>query len=236
MRPTRPQNVEPVATIRTNDRSTVASVSGEVIPPMCTLNQPAAPSSTAQALAMVSAGLGYLAGCDAADLGTAAQAEALVGLEQRGGAAHRGAGAESWPRSVPRAGSRPTDSTGPSPGCVPSPKSRQGQPPGRPGGPGGCRPTRSSPDALAAGQLSASWARQICEWTDQLPEDLRSDADRILLAAALGGADIHDLKVLAREMIERARSTHPTLMMAGSVTGRCGCKPRSAVPGGCRAT
>ena len=49
---------------------------------MCTLNEPAAPSSTVQALAMVSAGLGYLAGCDAADLGTAAQAEALVGLEQ----------------------------------------------------------------------------------------------------------------------------------------------------------
>ncbi len=49
---------------------------------MCTLNQPAAPASTVQALAMVSAGLGYLAGCDAADLGTAAQAEALVGLEQ----------------------------------------------------------------------------------------------------------------------------------------------------------
>ena len=38
---------------------------GEVIPPMCTLNEPAAPSSTVQALAMVSAGLGYLAGCDA---------------------------------------------------------------------------------------------------------------------------------------------------------------------------
>ena len=55
---------------------------GEVIPSVCTLSKPAAPSSTAQALAMVSAGLGYLAGCDAADLGTAAQAEALVGLER----------------------------------------------------------------------------------------------------------------------------------------------------------
>ena len=29
---------------------------------MCTLNEPAAPASTVQALAMVSAGLGYLAG------------------------------------------------------------------------------------------------------------------------------------------------------------------------------
>ena len=61
--------------------------------------------------------------------------------------------------------------------------------------------------ALAAGQISASWARQLCDWTGQLPEDLRPDADQILLAAALGGADLHDLAVLAREMIERARTT-----------------------------
>ncbi len=27
--------------------------------------------------------------------------------------------------------------------------------------------------ALAGGRLSASWARQICDWTGQLPEDLR---------------------------------------------------------------
>ena len=33
-------------------------VTREVIPPMCTLNEPAAPASTAQALAMVPAGLG----------------------------------------------------------------------------------------------------------------------------------------------------------------------------------
>ena len=48
---------------------------------MCTATEPAAPSSTGQALAMVRAGLGYLAGCDAGSLGTAAQAEALIGLE-----------------------------------------------------------------------------------------------------------------------------------------------------------
>ena len=49
---------------------------------MCTATEPAAPSSTGQALAMVRAGLGYLAGCDAGSLGTAAQAEALIGLER----------------------------------------------------------------------------------------------------------------------------------------------------------
>ena len=49
---------------------------------MCTQTQPAAPSSTAQALAMVRAGLGYLSACDAASLGAARSAEALVGLER----------------------------------------------------------------------------------------------------------------------------------------------------------
>ena len=48
---------------------------------MCTAAEPAAPASTGQALAMVRAGLGYLAGCDAGSLGTAAQADALIGLE-----------------------------------------------------------------------------------------------------------------------------------------------------------
>ena len=48
---------------------------------MCTTTGPAVPASTGQALAMVRAGLGYLAACDAGSLGTAAQAAALTGLE-----------------------------------------------------------------------------------------------------------------------------------------------------------
>ncbi len=54
----------------------------EVIRSVCTQSEPAAPSSTVQALAMVRAGLGYLSACDAVSLGTAVQAETLVGLEQ----------------------------------------------------------------------------------------------------------------------------------------------------------
>jgi hypothetical protein len=176
---------------------------------MCTLNEPAAPASTAQALAMVSAGLGYLAGCDAAGLGTAAQAEALVGLEQAearataarakilaaftagGGFQADGQyGARAWLRAVTKV------TRGAAAGAT-----------------GWARRLAAHPviaDALAAAQISASWARQICDWTGQLPEELRADADQILLAAALGGADIHDLRALAREMIERARSTPDT--------------------------
>jgi hypothetical protein len=57
--------------------------------------------------------------------------------------------------------------------------------------------------ALAAGELSPSWARHLCEWTDRLPEDCRADADEILAGAARGGADLAGLAGLAREMYER---------------------------------
>jgi hypothetical protein len=63
-------------------------------------------------------------------------------------------------------------------------------------------------EALAAGGLSASWARQICAWTDQLPADLRPDADAILATAARSGADEADLARLALETIERCSGGH----------------------------
>ncbi len=65
------------------------------------------------------------------------------------------------------------------------------------------RRTPAIHQALAAGELSQSWARQICEWTDRLPEDRRADADEILAGAARGGADLAGLAGLAREMYER---------------------------------
>jgi hypothetical protein len=57
--------------------------------------------------------------------------------------------------------------------------------------------------ALAAGRVSSSWARQICDWSDLLPETARGDADVILLAAAEGGAELADLAGLAEEMHKR---------------------------------
>jgi hypothetical protein len=62
-------------------------------------------------------------------------------------------------------------------------------------------------EALADGSISASWAREICAWTDQLPEDQRGEADTIVLAAAAGGATLADLAGLAEEM--RRRSAAP---------------------------
>ncbi len=60
--------------------------------------------------------------------------------------------------------------------------------------------------ALREAKVSASWARQICDWTDLLPGSARQDADVILLAAAAGGADLADLARLARHMRQSAKS------------------------------
>jgi Domain of unknown function (DUF222)/HNH endonuclease len=62
---------------------------------------------------------------------------------------------------------------------------------------------RAIADALAIGQLSGSWARMICEWTEQLPGHAIADADLILIAAASAGADLSDLGRLADEMRRR---------------------------------
>jgi len=63
--------------------------------------------------------------------------------------------------------------------------------------------------ALAEGQISASWARAVCGWSDRLPADIRADADQILVEAAAGGAELADLAGLALQMFERSRSGEP---------------------------
>ena len=57
---------------------------------------------------------------------------------------------------------------------------------------------------LAAGEMSESYARTICGWTDKLPEDCRPDADAILLTAAKAGMDLQDLTALAAEIYARS--------------------------------
>ncbi len=59
-------------------------------------------------------------------------------------------------------------------------------------------------EALGRAEISESWAKQVCAWTDKLQPELRSDADRILLGAAAGGADLADLSGLAEEMFRRS--------------------------------
>jgi hypothetical protein len=63
--------------------------------------------------------------------------------------------------------------------------------------------------ALTEGQISASWARAVCGWSDRLPGDMRGDADQILVEAVAGGAELADLAGLAQQMFERSRSGAP---------------------------
>ena len=59
--------------------------------------------------------------------------------------------------------------------------------------------------ALAGRQMSESYGRAICQWTDKLPAGCRPAADAILVTAARAGMDLRDLAALAAELYERSR-------------------------------
>jgi len=63
--------------------------------------------------------------------------------------------------------------------------------------------------ALAGKAVSKSYAREICWWTDRLPAESRQAADEILLGAAASGLELADLAGLAAEMYERSRPDKP---------------------------
>jgi len=170
---------------------------------MCLAGQvPAAPASAAQAVAMVQAGLGWLATADAASLPTALQADCLRGLERaasmqtaarsrvlsafhaQGGYENDGhCSARTWLKWQTRV------SDGAASGALGWMKRLAYHP--------------AVGEALAGAGISESWARRICEWTDGLPDDVRGDADVILLGAADGGADLAGLGALAEELRKR---------------------------------
>src|ERR1700753_1890662 len=147
------------------------------------------PSDTAEALAMAQAGLSFLADCDAAELATAAQEQALIAREHAEArltvararilsafTVSHGyeADGQFGPRPWLRAFTRVTKSA--ALGAMTWTRRLDAHP--------------AVAAAMVDGQLSASWAREICAWTDRLPDRLAADADRILLAAAAGGADL----------------------------------------------
>jgi len=170
---------------------------------MCGPGQsPALPATAGEALVAISAGLRYLNQVDAAGLTSAEQADCLRGLAQaeathtaarsrvlaafsaNAGYEDDGHGtAKTWLRWQTRITSSAAGAAV-----------------------GWARRLAAHPAvarALGAGQMSPSWARQVCDWSDLLPEQHRADADRILLAAAAGGAELADLGALAEEMRRR---------------------------------
>jgi hypothetical protein len=63
--------------------------------------------------------------------------------------------------------------------------------------------------AVAAGEVSQSWAGELAEWTRRLPEDWRHDVDKLLADTAAAGASLEDLAVIARAAYEKWRSLQP---------------------------
>ncbi len=167
---------------------------------MCLAGQvPAAPATAAEAVAMVQAGLGWLATTDVAGLPAAEQAGCLRGLERAEsmaiaarsrvlGAFDAQAGCEDDGHGSARTWLKwQTRVTGAAAAGALAWMRRLAA-------------HRAVADALGGGEISGSWARQICDWSELLPGDVRGDADVILLTAAAGGADLADLGVLAEEL------------------------------------
>jgi hypothetical protein len=163
-----------------------------------------APASADEAMAMVHAGLGYLANADATQLSSGEQARLLRQLEQgdavstaaraavlgaftaaQGYAADAAYNARAW--LIHQTGI----TRGAAAGHVAWARRAAGHP--------------RVAAALAARQVSESYARLICQWTDKLPGGSRDAAEEILLAAAGQGLGLADLATLAGEMYQRSR-------------------------------
>jgi hypothetical protein len=160
------------------------------------------PATAADAAAMAQAGLSWLAAVDAATLTTAEQADALRALEQAG-SVHAAARARVLAAFMAQGGYE-DDGQGSAMGWLRWQTRVTGG--AAAGAVGWARRLAAHPavgDALAAGEMSESWARQVCAWTGLLPGEYRGDADVILLGAAAGGADLAGLAGLAEEMRRR---------------------------------
>jgi hypothetical protein len=165
-------------------------------------------ASVGEAMDMALAALGYLAAADAAQLTAETQAECLRGLERADAIS---AAARAWFLSAFTVGkgySADADysvrawlmhRTGITRGAAASHTAWAGR-------------TATHPRvlvALAAGELSESYGRAICQWTGKLPEKYQDESDELLIAAAAAGLELRDLAALFAEMYERARSELP---------------------------
>jgi Domain of unknown function (DUF222) len=161
------------------------------------------PSSVTEALGMLDRALDHLTAADTASLPTAVQAEALRVLE-RTGAKHTAARARMLAAFAGQAGYENDGHGSARTWLAWQTRVTNGA---AAGAVGWVRRIADHPvigEALAAGDLSESWARQVCAWTDRLPLWKQGDADEILAAAAGAGVDLAGLCGLAQEMYERA--------------------------------
>jgi hypothetical protein len=160
---------------------------------------PATPATAAEAVAMVAAGLGWLAAADVASMPSAVQADCLRGLE-RAASMHTAARSRVLSAFSAQGGCEDDGQGSARTWLKWQTRITGGAAYGALGWMHRLAGHRAVGDALGAGEISESWARQICDWTDKLPEDVRGDADVFLLGAAAGGAELRDLGKLAEEI------------------------------------
>ena len=172
------------------------------------MTAPAPPASTGEALGMLTAAMSYLAGAQATQLPAAEQARCLTTLEQLD-AMETAARAAILAAFTASQGYRDDADYSPCSWLIHQTRVTSGTAKEHVGW---SRRTRTHPRimaALAAADLTKSYARTICGWTDRLPEDCRDRADEILLGAALMGMELPDLAGLAAEIYARSRPDVP---------------------------
>jgi hypothetical protein len=165
-------------------------------------------ASVGEAMEVARAALGYLAAADATALAAEAQAECLRGLEQTDAIATAARASFLSAFTAGKGYSADADysarawlmhRTGITRGAAASHTAWANR--------AGTHPAVVA--ALAAGELSESYGRAICQWTDKLPEKFREDSDELLVTAAAAGLGLADLAALFAEMYERARGDLP---------------------------
>jgi hypothetical protein len=165
-------------------------------------------SSVSQAIDIARAALGYLAAADAAQLPAETQANCLRGLECTDGVATAARASFLSAFTTGKGYSADADysarawlmhKTGITRGAAASHTAWANRYATHP----------AVIAALAAGELSESWGRTICQWTDKLPEKFRDESDELLVKAAAAGLGLADLSALFAEMYQRARSDLP---------------------------
>jgi Domain of unknown function (DUF222) len=165
-------------------------------------------ASVGEAIEKARAALGYLAAVDAAQLADEAQAECLRGLERTDAAVTAARASFLSAFTIGKGCSADADysartwlmhKTGITRGAAASHTAWAKR----------CSTHPRIVAALAAEELSESYGRTICQWTDKLPEKFREESDDLLVAAAATGLSLRDLAVLFAEMYERARGDLP---------------------------
>src|ERR1035441_844744 len=161
------------------------------------------PASTSEALAMLTSAMTYLAAADATQLTASEQAECLQRLEQADAIETAARASVLGAFTAGQGYCEDADYT-PRAWLIHKTRVTKGAATGHAAWVPRARAHPRIMAALADGEMSESYARTLCLWTDKLPGQCRDTADEILSGAARKGMDLRDLAALAAEIQSRA--------------------------------